>query len=121
MRYCPYSLMNQNLIRRVPSPPTIPPSGPGPSPMPLGPPPAGVPQQPITSFAIDPGAIASCLFRFVYIWMKPGRGLGGRMGDQFWAYPTFVGRTSISGFRWDGRRWIFFGTDLRNISSFVCL
>ena len=62
--------------------------------------------------AIDPGAIKNCTFRFVYIWPRRGRG--------FWAWITFVGRRSISGFRWNGFRWVYFGMDLRNIDSFQC-
>ncbi|WP_243154823.1 hypothetical protein [Clostridium thermarum] len=62
--------------------------------------------------AVDPGAIRPCTFRFVYIW--PRRGTG------FWAYLTFVGRRSAAGFRWNGRRWSYFGIDLRNIESFQC-
>ena len=62
--------------------------------------------------AVDPGSIRPCTFRFVYIWPTRGRG--------FWAWLTFVGRRSASGFRWNGRRWVYFGIDLRRIESFVC-
>ena len=83
---------------------------------PSGPPPSFVPQQTqaqgIGVFAIDPGAIRPCLFRYVYIWLNTG--------ESFWAWLTFVGRRSASGWRWTGFRWIFFGVDLRNIESFVC-
>jgi len=65
-----------------------------------------------TPLAIDPGAIRPCLHRFVYIWPRRERG--------FWAWLTFVGPRSISGFRFDRNRWRFFGMDLRNISSFEC-
>lgn len=61
---------------------------------------------------IDQGAIKPCLYRFVYIWPRRGRG--------FWAWLTFVGSRSISGFRWTGNSWRFFGMDLRDISSFQC-
>jgi|GEM_PF-572288 len=85
--------------------------------MPSTPPPGFTPPKPhihggIAPKAIDPGAIRPCRFRFSYIWL--------RNGNSFWAYITFVGRTSISGFRWNGRRWIFFGMDLRRIESFTC-
>jgi hypothetical protein len=63
-------------------------------------------------FAVDPGAIRPCRFRFVYIWL--------RNGNSFWAWLTFVGRNSASGYRWNGRRWVYFGIDLRRIDSFVC-
>ena len=66
----------------------------------------------INAKAVDPGAIRPCTFRFVYIWPTRGRG--------FWAWLTFVGRRSVSGFRWDGRRWVYFGMDLNRIEGFVC-
>lgn len=85
---------------------------------PTGPPPSFVPQQSAGAsggaqlFAVDPGAIRGCLFRFTYVWLRNGR--------SFWFYPTFVGRQSIAGFRWNGRRWNYYGTDLERISSFQC-
>ena len=63
-------------------------------------------------YAVDPGAIRPCTYRFVYIWPRRGRG--------FWAWLTFVGRRSVSGFRWNGHTWRYFGMDLRNIESFQC-
>lgn len=62
--------------------------------------------------AVEPGAIKPCIYRFIYIW--PKRGMG------FWAYLTYVGRRSAAGFRWNGRRWVYFGIDLRRIESFQC-
>jgi hypothetical protein len=84
---------------------------------PPGPPPSIVPaQQSILGGpsikAVDPGAIRPCRYQFIYIWPSYGR--------PFWAWLTFVGRRSISGFRWNGRRWVYFGMDLRQIDSFVC-
>nr|WP_232214213.1 transporter [Bacillus sp. SG-1] len=90
---------------------------------PTGPPPSFTPSQSsaqtlttssqgTTTFAVDPGAIQGCLYRYTYIWM--------RGGQQFWFYPVFVGRRSISGFRWTGFTWVYFGTDLRRIRSFQC-
>lgn len=84
-----------------------PPSGP-----PTAPPPRFTPQQPPGLFAVDPGSIRPCLFRYSYIWLTTGQ--------EFWAYLVFIGPTSVSGYRWTGFRWVFWGTDLRNISSFVC-
>lgn len=88
--------------------------------MPSGPPPGFNPPKPqephihdgIGPKAIDPGAIMRCRFRFTFIWL--------RNGNSFWAYITHVGRTSIAGYRWTGRRWIYFGMDLRRIESFTC-
>lgn len=79
---------------------------------PSAPPPNFTPQQSqVQTFAVDPGAIRGCLFRFTYIWLRR---------DQFWFYPTFVGRNSIAGFRWRGNRWVYFGIDLNQIQSFQC-
>ncbi|MQR96854.1 transporter [Fictibacillus phosphorivorans] len=63
-------------------------------------------------YAVDPGAISHCLYQYVYIWPTWGPG--------FWAWLTFVGRRSVAGYRWTGNRWIYFGMDTRQISSFYC-
>jgi len=88
---------------------------------PTSPPPSFTPAKPSTQvqtygapsvLAMDPGAIRPCTFRFVYIWPRRGSG--------FWAFLTFVGNRSASGFRWTRGQWRFFGMDLRNIESFQC-
>lgn len=109
---CPY--------RQV-MPPFFPFSGPGPNQggAPTSPPPAFTPTKtrpqaygaPVVK-AVDPGAIRPCTFRFVYIWPKRGPG--------FWAFLTFVGNRSVSGFRWTRGQWRYFGMDLRRIESFQC-
>ncbi|SEF46196.1 transporter [Paenibacillus sp. UNC499MF] len=93
----------------TPSPPGFPGGSPGQQ-APTAPPPQFEPQ--VTPFAVDPGAISGCLFRNTFIWLNNG--------SRFWYFPTFVGRTSVSGFRWTGFSWVFFGIDLRRISSFTC-
>jgi hypothetical protein len=94
-------------------PPQFPPPGQGPSfGPPTSPPPTFVPQQQVEAYAVDPGGIARCLFRYTYVWL---RGF-----EQFWFFPTFVGRNSVSGYRWTGFRWVYFGIDLRQIQSFTC-
>ncbi|CAM3627699.1 hypothetical protein [Cytobacillus oceanisediminis] len=80
---------------------------------PAGPPPSFTPQmQQATAFAVDPGAIRGCLFRYTYVWLQNG--------NSFWFYPTYVGRTSVAGWRWRRWRWTYYGTDLRRIRSFQC-
>lgn len=108
-----------NYMRQQPRPPFGPPLGvppfglgPGSQRPPVGPPPSFVPQQQPSVLFVDPGAIRPCTFRFVYIWLTNGR--------SFWAYLVFVGPRSVSGYRWTGFNWVFWGTDLRNIDSFVC-
>ncbi len=80
-------------------------------------PPASEPPRPQQSAqaglqAVDPGAIRRCMYRFTYIWMKGG--------NSFWFWPVFVGRTSVSGFRWTGRRWVYTGIGLNRIDMFTC-
>lgn len=82
---------------------------------PSGPPPSFVPAQTQQAgvFAVDPGSIRRCMFRYTYVWLHNGQ--------QFWMYPIFVGRRSVSGWRWTGYRWVYFGIDLRQIQSFTCV
>jgi|SRR5699024_4215547 len=79
---------------------------------PQTPPPPFIPEQSnIQTKAIDPGAIRGCLYRFTYVWLDR---------ESFWFYPIFVGRNSVSGFRWSRFRWVYFGIDLNRIQSFQC-
>jgi hypothetical protein len=98
-------------------PPPGPPGQGAQSGAPSGPPPSFVPaqSQQVGTFAVDPGSIRGCLFRYTYIWM--------RNRQQFWFYPTFVSRTSmsVSGWRWTGFSWMFSGVSLREIQSFTCV
>lgn len=80
---------------------------------PAGPPPSFVPTQQATTFAVDPGGIRRCLFRYTYVWLNNGQ--------HFWLYPIFVGRRSVAGWRWTGFTWVYFGIDLRQIQSFTCV
>lgn len=77
---------------------------------PTSPPPNYVPQ--MSPYAVDIRAISGCMFRFTYLWL--------RNGDNFWFYLTFVGPTSIFGFRFFGGRWNHYTVDLRDIISFSC-
>lgn len=98
--------------RQFGGPPPFAPPGQGQGGPPTAPPPSYVPAQ-VETYAVDPGSIWRCLFRYTYVWL---RGF-----QQFWFYPTFVGRTSVSGWRWTGFRWVYFGISLRQIQSFTCL
>jgi hypothetical protein len=89
----------------------IPPLGP-PVQGPTSGPPTFVPQQQVEAYAVDPGGIARCLFNYTYVWL--------RGAEQFWFYPIFVGRTSVSGYRWTGFNWVYFGIGLRQIQLFTC-
>lgn len=99
-------------------PPPRPPQGPGFGPPP-GRPPAVTPNKmhahkktAVGPMAVEPRTLRPCRFRFTFIWPERGRG--------FWAWITFVGRRSISGYRWNGYRWVYFGMDVRQIDSFIC-
>ena len=97
--------------------PSVPGSQPNQRPQgpPSTPPPSFTPQRESggpSLFAVDPGAIRGCLFRFTFIWLDNGR--------SFWIFPTYVGRNSVSGFRWNGFMWTYYGTDLGRVSSFQC-
>jgi hypothetical protein len=82
---------------------------------PTSPPPSIVPQQThqAGAYAVDPGSMVRCLHRYTYVWQ---RGF-----EQFWFYPTFIGRHSVSGYRWTGHRWVNYGVSLRQIQSFTCV
>ena len=114
----PFGLPFQQPVSQPPGPPFGAPGGGQQQGPPSGPPPSFIPQQAqaqtpgVGIFAIDPGAISPCRFRFVYLWL--------RNGQQFWAWLVFVGRRSAAGWRWTGFRWVYFGVDLDNIQSFVC-
>jgi hypothetical protein len=92
--------------------PTVPKGGPPSAPPNFTPSQSQAQQFGATPLAVDPGAIRPCLYRFVYIWPRRGRG--------FWAWLVFVGPRSVSGFRFYRNNWRYFGMDLRNISSFQC-
>jgi hypothetical protein len=81
---------------------------------PTSPPPTVTPQkQQAGLMAVDPGSIRGCLYRYTYIWL--------RGWESFWFYPTHVGRRSVSGYRWTGFNWMYYGVSLRRIESFTCV
>jgi len=107
-------------ILRPPVQPVRPHPMPTPTPIPRPPsgsaprfaPPAFIPQAAPGLRAVDPGAIANCLYSFTYLWLSNR--------NQFWFFPTFVGRRSVAGYRWIRGSWVFMGFDLRLIDSFFC-
>lgn len=74
--------------------------------------PINAPQPDKNVKAVDPGAIFPCINRYAYIWPNRGRG--------YWMYITYVGPRSIAGWVYDGRRWMYYGVDLRRIRKFYC-
>ena len=84
---------------------------------PPGKPPVRIPERPTltrgsTVFTIDPGALTGCLNRYTYVWLQNG--------TSFWMYLTFIGRQSVSGFRWTQFGWTFTGLSLQSIEMFAC-
>ncbi len=88
---------------------------------PPGPPPGDIESYPDAQgfsgpgvYAVDPGSMYGCLFRFTRVRLNNGR--------RFWFYPIFIGRTSVAGYRWRPNRfsWEYFGIDTDRISSFSC-
>ncbi|GAA0076448.1 hypothetical protein UT300005_08260 [Clostridium sp. CTA-5] len=62
--------------------------------------------------AVSQNSIRFCLFKYTYIWETNGR--------SYWSFLLNVDKRSVSGFRWLGRHWVYFGLDLRRIDSFIC-
>lgn len=89
-----------------------PPSGPPPSTPPPQTASFGAPGGP-TALAVDPGAFFGCLYRFTWVRLNNG--------EQFWFYPTFIGRRSVAGYRWFFFTWMYFGIDSNRIRSFQCV
>ncbi|WP_082234744.1 hypothetical protein [Halobacillus massiliensis] len=88
------------------------------SPGQLPPPPSSPPAEAVGSpqlYAVDPGSLWGCLYRYTWIRLNNG--------NRFWFYPTFIGRTSVAGFRWrpNQQRWVYFGIDTNRIASFQCM
>lgn len=53
-----------------------------------------------------------CLNRVTYIWLFNG--------NNFWFYPTFIGRRQMEGFRWRQGRWVYDRINLNRILFFTC-
>jgi len=109
--YCQYSIEEAQFQNMHRSPQDSPPSA---APPPYTP---SLQQAQVKSVpgvgAVDPGSLRPCRYKYVYIWPKRGRG--------YWAWLTYVGSKSTSGYKWNGHRWVYFGVDLRSIDSFTCL
>lgn len=72
-------------------------------------PPNYIPRRP----GFFPGPIRQCRNRFAYIWLNNGR--------SFWAWIANVSQRVVYGYRWNGRRWVYFEIFVFNISTFVCI
>lgn len=62
--------------------------------------------------AVSPNSIKFCLFKYTYIWEVNGR--------SYWTFLLNIDKRSVSGFRWLGFSWVYFGLDLRRVDSFIC-
>jgi len=72
-------------------------------------PPSFMPRRPIRR----PGPIRFCENRFTYIWLVNGR--------DFWTWISAVSRRTIYGYRWNGRRWMYFESDVNDVDTFICV
>ena len=73
---------------------------------PESPPPKVKPKKPRNSYIID------CQYSYTYVWPKHGK--------SFWFYPTSIGYGEISGYKWTGRKWTFYGFDSESIDEVAC-
>ena len=53
-----------------------------------------------------------CTYRYTYLWLRNGK--------SFWCYPTYVNKTTISGWKWKNYKWKFFSMPIKKISNFYC-
>lgn len=83
--------------------PTQPPTSPPPRTIP--PKPSYIPPQPST-YLVD------CMYEYTYVWLVNG--------ESFWFFPTRVEYDGVSGYRWNGRYWMFYGIDPRLIDAVAC-
>lgn len=73
---------------------------------PNSPPPKTKPKKPKVSYIID------CMHQYTYVWPKHGK--------PFWFYPTRIEQGEVSGYRWDGKKWVFYGFGEKSISQVAC-
>jgi len=71
----------------------------------LAPPPDYIPTNPT-------GYIVDCLYNYTYVWLSDG--------ENFWYYPTRVEYGEVSGYRWNGMFWYYYGIDPRFIYGVSC-
>ena len=76
------------------------------------PPPCHTPPRPSPPVGVDGYAMQPCLYTLTYLWLSNGQ--------QFWFYPTFMGRRSVAGYRWVYGEWVYTGFGFDIIESFTC-
>ncbi len=79
---------------------------------PTSPPPSFIPPRP-TYIPSQPSTyLIDCVYQHTYVWLVNG--------VQFWYYPISVESHGVTGYRWNGSLWVFYGIDPRFIDSVVC-
>ena len=78
---------------------------------PAGGPPGYTPKREGAPGPADPGAIRAHIGGYVYIWTDKG--------GSFWMYPTYAGRSYVSGYRWTPAGWVYAGLDFGRIDGFA--
>lgn len=71
-------------------------------------PPSYVPRKPY----YHPGSVRICTNKMAYLWLVDGR--------NFWVWITYVTRRTVNGYRWTGRRWVYFEADVNEVETFYC-
>jgi hypothetical protein len=104
---CPFCYQYRQKIEEYPIEQSAPPKTPPPSTTPKL---SDVPEPNLT--AVEYGAIAPCIFRFTYIWL--------RNGQSFWTYLVFISRTTISGWQYKAGQWVYFSVSLKDLKNFIC-
>lgn len=75
-------------------------------------PPHHTPPRPSPTKSVDGYLMQPCLYTPTYLWLSNGQ--------QFWFYPTFMGRRSVAGYRWSYSQWVYTGFGFDIIDSFTC-
>jgi hypothetical protein len=74
-------------------------------------PPSYMPHKP--SGHSDLNMIRRCMNRLGYMWLYNGR--------NFWVRITRIQLRTVQGYSWNGRRWVNFSVDNRQIEAFICV
>ena len=73
---------------------------------PQSPPPTFIPPNPYSTYLVD------CYYQNTYVTLING--------DSFWFYPISVESGAVTGYRWTGLFWTFYGFDPRLIDEVAC-
>ncbi|MCL2854399.1 MAG: hypothetical protein FWE21_02120 [Defluviitaleaceae bacterium] len=72
-------------------------------------PPSHTPSRPAAKDFVDAGTMEGNMHRATYLWLTDGQ--------QFWFCPTFLGKHSVAGYRWENGQWMYTGFGLDAVES----